>query len=63
MFFAKKSEFDNLLTHVPESDKKELLKRYLHVELATAWLKESGLKFDAGDVLRLVGLITGKLLP
>ena len=60
MFFNKKPDFDDFLKSLPEADKKPLLDRFLIIELANAWLKESGLPYEAKDVFFLVKVICGR---
>jgi hypothetical protein len=60
MFFDNKQNFDELLTHLPETDKKPFLDRFLIIELANSWLRESGIKYEAKDVIDLVKTIVGK---
>jgi hypothetical protein len=60
MFFDKRENFDDLVRHVPEIDRKPLLSRFLIVDLANSWLMESRLKYTPRDVFELVYLILGE---
>ena len=55
--FKKNESFDDLLEKVSPEFKQDLLVKVFLVDLAKSWLDESGLRYEASDVLRLAELL------
>ncbi|MDD5580869.1 MAG: hypothetical protein PHY16_16525 [Methylobacter sp.] len=60
MFWTQDPDFDSLAEKLNETDRSQLLGRYLHCELAHAWLAEKGISFSVSDLLELSRFIHGK---
>lgn len=63
MFWKKPKNFDELLTNIDESEKKQFLNQALKFELSQSLLEESGIKFSIPDLLQVAKFLNNDKLP